>query len=135
MTSKIVYQGGLRTQATHVRSGTTIITDAPTDNHGKGKAFSPTDLVATALASCILTIMGIVAKRIGTDIKGAEASVTKIMQAKPRKIAAIEVEIAMPKHITYSDKEKQILERTAQHCPVCVSLAEDMRKTITFVYS
>ena len=86
MTSKVIYQGGLRTQATHLRSGNTIITDAPVDNKGKGEAFSPTDLVATALASCMLTIMGIKADDMNVNIEGTTAEVEKIMGAEPRKI-------------------------------------------------
>jgi len=103
MTAKVVYQGNLRTEATHLKSGNKLITDAPTDNHGKGEAFSPTDLAATSLASCILTIMGIAADKRDIDISGAEAAVTKVMVSDPRRIGRIEVNILMPNK-SYTNK-------------------------------
>ena len=96
MTSKVIYKGALRTEATHIRSGNTIITDAPTDNKGKGEAFSPTDLVATALASCMLTIMGIKANESNINIEGASAEVKKIMATGPRRIAQVIFVINIP---------------------------------------
>lgn len=130
MTSKVVYKGNLRTEATHLKSGNTILTDAPTDNHGKGEAFSPTDLAATSLASCILTIMGIAADKREIDITGATADVTKVMASDPRRIAQIIVTIQMPAN-SYTDSEKKILEKAAHHCPVGLSLAEGTEEVIT----
>lgn len=122
MTSTIKYTNNLRTEATHLKSGNTIITDAPVDNNGKGEAFSPTDLVATALASCMLTIMGIKARDKEIDIAGATASVNKIMASNPRRIAKIEVVMNMPAN-DYSDKEKKLLLAAANGCPVHQSLS------------
>ncbi len=131
MTSEIVYQGQLRTEATHLRSKNQLITDAPVDNHGKGEAFSPTDLVATGLASCMLSIMGIVAGRHDISVDGAKASVNKIMASGPRRIAAVEVTIQMPSN-NYSDKEKQLLEKAARTCPVALSLSESLEQKVVF---
>ncbi len=125
MTSEVVYTGQLRTQATHLRSGSQIITDAPTDNRGKGEAFSPTDLVATALASCMLTIMGIRALDHGWDIAGTRASVRKIMASNPRRIARIEIEIFMPSGKSWTDAQRHTLEEATHTCPVCRSLHPD----------
>ena len=130
MTSKVVYQGKLRTEAIHLKSGNIIITDAPTDNHGKGEAFSPTDLAATSLASCILTIMGITADKRGIDMSGAIAEVTKVMASNPRRIQQIVINISMPEK-NYSDSEKKILEKAAHHCPVGLSLAEETEEVIS----
>lgn len=129
-TATLKYLGELRTQCIHIQSGTEIITDAPKDNHGKGEAFSPTDLVATALGSCMVTIMAIKAKEINVDLKDSTLSVTKIMQAEPRKIAKINVEIHMS--ISASEKERIILERVAMNCPVLLSLNPDIEKEIIF---
>lgn len=129
-TATLKYLGELRTQCIHIQSGTEIITDAPKDNHGKGEAFSPTDLVATALGSCMVTIMAIKAKEINVDLKDSTLSVTKIMQAEPRKIAKINVEIHMS--ISASGKERIILERVAMNCPVLLSLNPDIEKEIIF---
>ncbi|MCC6410560.1 MAG: OsmC family protein [Saprospiraceae bacterium] len=131
MTSKIVYLGDLRTEATHLQSGIKIITDAPLDNQGKGEAFSPTDLTATSLATCMLTLMGISARNHGVDMAGAHAEVTKIMAADPRRIAKVVVHVTMPDH-TYSDKEKKILETAARTCPVSYSLAEGIEQEMSF---
>ena len=130
MTSKIIYQGSLRTEATHIRSGTTIMTDAPVDNRGKGESFSPTDMVATALGSCILSIMGIKAEDMGLDISGAVAEVTKTMASEPRRISKIEVNITMPDH-GFSKRDKTILEKTAHACPVGRSLHPDLEDVLT----
>lgn len=129
-TSKITYVGDLRTTCIHLQSGTEILTDAPTDNHGKGEAFSPTDLVATALGSCMVSIMAIKTKDLDIDLKNSTLSVTKIMQAEPRKIAKIIVELNMS--IATSDKNKTILERAAMTCPVLLSLHPDIEKEVTF---
>jgi putative redox protein len=129
-TSKIEYVGELRTVCIHLQSGTQILTDAPTDNHGKGEAFSPTDLVATALGSCMVSIMGIKSRDLDLELKDSTVSVTKIMQAEPRKIAKIIVELNMS--ITTSDKNKTILERSAMTCPVLLSLNSDIEKEVVF---
>ena len=132
MISKVVYKGDLRTESTHLQSGKTIITDAPVDNQGKGKAFSPTDLVATALASCMLTIMGIVAKRDGIMIEGTTAEVEKIMVSNPRRIGEIRLKINFPHPISGKDQVK--LERAAHTCPVSGSLHNDLNEIVEFIY-
>ncbi|MDT0676045.1 OsmC family protein [Autumnicola musiva] len=132
MTSKVVYKGNLRMEAEHLQSGAKIITDAPVDNHGKGEAFSPTDTVATALASCMLTVMGIKAEAMKIDISGATASVNKTMAADPRRISKVEVVIEFTRE--FENKEKKILENTARNCPVLHSLHPDMEKNISFHY-
>lgn len=132
-TSEVIYQGDLRTKALHINSSSTIITDAPVDNHGKGEAFSPTDLVATALASCAITVMGIAAKNHNIDIKGATVTVVKHMESNPRRISQIDLVFTMP-HIKYSSKEKSMLEHTAFTCPVAKSLSADLVQNITFVW-
>lgn len=129
-TATITYMGNLRTQATHLQSKQQIITDAPTDNHGKGEAFSPTDLVASALGSCMMTIMGIKANDMEIDLTGMTAEVTKIMSASPRRIAEIIVEIKFP--ITLDAKTQRILEAAAHTCPVAHSLHSETKQTITF---
>jgi len=134
ITSTVKYPGELRTEATHVKSGTTIITDAPTDNHGKGEAFSPTDLVATALASCMISIMGIVSMKEGiTKADGATAEVTKVMYADPRRIGEIHVTVTMPK-LNYTEKEKKMYEHAAFTCPVAKSLHPDIKQEIKFIW-
>jgi uncharacterized OsmC-like protein len=130
MISKVIYKGNLRTEATHLRSGNVIITDAPLDNHGKGEAFSPTDLASTSLASCILSIMGIAANTHNINIEGATADVIKVMDSDPRRIKTIEVTIQMPDN-NYTDKEKKILEKAAHHCPVGLSLHPDTEEVLT----
>lgn len=130
MTSKVTYLGDLRTTSTHVQSGTEILSDAPLDNNGKGEAFSPTDLVANALGSCMFTIMGIKARDMNVNIENSTASVTKIMQAEPRKISAIEIVFDM--NYAPDEKTKIILERAAMTCPVFLSLHPDIDKRITF---
>lgn len=130
-TSSVEYLGNLRTKATHLKSGNTILTDAPTDNQGKGEAFSPTDLAATSLASCLITIMGIAAQTHEIDMTGTKATVQKIMDSNPRRIAEIVIHIEMPKK-TYSEKEKAILEKAAHHCPVAMSLHDNTKESITF---
>jgi putative redox protein len=132
-TSKIVYNGNLRTEATHLRSGKTIITDAPVDNNGKGEAFSPTDLLATSLGSCMLTIMGMAANNHNINIDGTTIEITKIMEANPRRVSEIIVEFKMNGN-NYSDKEKQLLENAAHTCPVAKSLSADLKQTVIFNY-
>ena len=132
MTANIVYTGNLRTEATHLRSGSMIETDAPVDNHGKGERFSPTDLVATALGSCILTTMALAGNVHHINIDGTVCQVEKIMTAAPRKIGEIKVVLDFPATARYSPKQKQILEMAATTCPVMESLHPDCRKKITF---
>jgi len=130
MTSKVTYLGGLRTSSIHLQSGSEIISDAPVDNKGKGEAFSPTDTIANALASCMMTIMGIKASHLNVDFTGSTAVVTKIMNAEPRRIGAIEIVFDM---VGVSEqKDKTILERAAMTCPVFLSLNSDIEKRITF---
>ena len=134
MTSKIVYKGDLRTEATHLKSGTVIETDAPTDNQGKGERFSPSDLVATALGSCMMTIMGIAARTHGMNIDGTTCDIEKIMVAEPRRIGEIKATLTLPKSQSYSDKEKKILEHAALTCPVFESLHADCKKMVEFIW-
>ena len=122
--------GDLRTEATHLQSGTKIITDAPIDNQGKGEAFSPTDLLAASLGSCMLTIMGIKARASNIDIDGTTISITKIMAADPRRVGEIVINFKFPKE--YTEKEQLLLERAALTCPVYYSLHEDLKKTVDF---
>lgn len=131
-TSNIVYKNSLRTESEHIASGEKIITDAPVDNNGKGEAFSPTDLVATALGSCMITIMAIVAERNGLDVSGTSASVKKVMSTNPRMISDVIIEIKMNKRI--SEKDRNRLEKAALACPVYKSLHPDMNKEINFIY-
>jgi len=130
MTSKVTYTGALRTTCEHLSSGNQFITDAPVDNNGLGQAFSPTDTVATALASCMLTVMGIKANTLPENIEGAYADVTKHMASDPRRIVKINVELYMPENV--SDKHRKILEHTARTCPVLYSIHEQIEKVITF---
>ncbi|MFE3870585.1 MULTISPECIES: OsmC family protein [Flavobacterium] len=130
MTSKVTYLGDLRTSSIHVQSGNEIISDAPLDNNGKGEAFSPTDTVANALASCMMTVMGIKARDMNVDLKGSTAAVTKIMNAEPRRIGVIEITFEMEG--TNDQKDITILERTAMTCPVFMSLNTEIEKRITF---
>ena len=130
-TVKTIYLGDLRTENEHLQSGNKIITDAPTDNQGKGEAFSPTDLLATALGNCIMTIMGIKARDNGIDIKGTEIEITKIMASNPRRVAEVVVEFNFPKK-GYSDEEKKLIESVAGISPVPLSLHPDLIQTIKF---
>lgn len=133
MTSKVTYLGDLRTSSIHVQSGSEIISDAPLDNNGKGEAFSPTDTVANALASCMMTIMGIKARDLEVDFVGSTAEVTKIMNAEPRRIGAIEIVFQMKSNA--DEKNRTILERAAMTCPVFLSLSSEIEKKITFNWS
>lgn len=132
-TSKIIYKGNLRTAALHNQSGNTLITDAPLDNNGKGEAFSPTDLLATSLGCCMLTIMGIIAERHQINIENTAIEITKVMEANPRRVGEIIVEFTMPKN-NYNAKEKELLEHAAHTCPVAKSLSSDLKQTVIFNY-
>jgi uncharacterized OsmC-like protein len=129
-TSKVTYLGELRTSSIHINSGSEIISDAPLDNNGKGEAFSPTDTVANALATCMLTVMGIKANEMEVDFSGSTAEVTKVMGTEPRRITEIHVTFSM--NLAADDKTKSILERTAMTCPVFYSLHPDIKKEIVF---
>ena len=132
MISKIEYMGELRTKAVHLRSGKAIITDAPVDNQGKGEAFSPTDLVATALGSCMMTIMGIVAEREGIKLYGTIAEVGKIMTTNPRRIGEVKIKIKFTEKLNREQRDK--LEKAAKTCPVSGSLSENLKETVEFIY-
>ncbi len=129
-TVETTYLGGFRTENTHLQSGTQILTDAPTDNQGKGEAFSPTDLLATSLATCMLTTMAIRTAKDGIDMDGAKCAITKIMAANPRRVSEVVVKITFPK--TYTDEQKKLLEDAALTCPVYYSLHPDLVKTVDF---
>ena len=134
MTSEILYQGNLRNICTHLKSGVKIITDAPTDNRGKGESFSPTDLIATSMGSCVMTIMGIKALDHKIDMDGATMSITKTMLSDPRRIGQIDIEFQMPNK-PYSKLEKQILEKTLLTCPVGESLHPDLLVNTNLLWS
>ena len=131
MTSKVVYEGNLRTRLTHLHSGTEIITDAPLDNQGLAQSFSPTDLVATALGSCMMTIMGIKARNMNLDLKGTEIEITKVMASEPRRISEVHATLKFPPN-NFSDKDKAILENAARTCPVAKSLHPDIKQVLVF---
>tara|TARA_B100001115_G_C15761348_1_gene373001 strand:+ start:599 stop:1000 length:402 start_codon:yes stop_codon:yes gene_type:complete len=133
MISRVEYKGELRTEAVHLKSGKTIITDAPIDNQGKGEAFSPTDLVATALGSCMITIMGIVAEREGITLNGTTAEVEKVMATSPRRIGEVKIKIKFIQKLNRDQIAK--LERAAKTCPVSGSLSENLKETVEFIYS
>lgn len=131
-TSTVEYQGSLRTQALHLQSNNQIITDAPTDNHGKGEAFSPTDLLATSLASCMLTIIGIKAESMQIDVIGTKAEVTKVMAADPRRVSEIKVSIQFVKD--FDQRTQKVLEAAALTCPVAKSIHPDIKQEVSFQY-
>ncbi len=130
--SKIVYEGSLRTRAMHIRSKGIIVTDAPLDNHGLGEAFSPTDQLATALASCMITVMGIRANESGWELSGLNAEVTKMMLNNPRRIGKVTVWLNMPSHL--KSVQREILEKVALNCPVALSLSEVLEQDVQFRY-
>jgi putative redox protein len=132
-TSKVIYTGHLRTTAIHLQSGVTITTDAPLDNQGKGEFFSPTDLAATSLACCMLTIIGIAVRTHGFSIDGTEATITKVMLSNPRRIGEVKIDYIFPE-IHYTDKQKEIIERAGRTCPVALSLHPDLVQTINFIF-
>jgi uncharacterized OsmC-like protein len=133
MISIVTYKGQLRCESVHIQSSETIISDAPTDNSGKGEAFSPTDAVATSLASCLLTVMGIKAQELKIDLEGSTAKVQKVMASNPRRISEIHVELDMKGEV--DQRTKLILERVGMTCPVYQSLHPGMIKKITFNWS
>jgi len=132
MTSSIVYEGNLRTVCTHLRSGSVVETDAPVDNHGQGLRFSPTDLVATALGTCMLTIMGMRASELKINLEGLHIDVEKIMKAEPRRIGGVNLTFHFPESLQLEDEQKAILENAAHTCPVMYSIHPDIKVSIVF---
>lgn len=132
MTSTVIYEGGLRTVATHIQSGSSFDTDAPTDNQGKGERFSPTDLVGTALASCMLTTMAIKARPMEDALKGVKISVLKIMSANPRRISGLHLTFSLPPEFQATDAQKKELEQIAWTCPVKESIHPDIDLKVDF---
>ena len=132
MTSNVIYEGGLRTVATHIQSSTEFETDAPTDNQGKGERFSPTDLVGTALASCMLTTMAIKAKHMESALKGVEIDVLKIMKPGPRRVGGLNLTFRYPTEFKISEDDKVLLENIAMTCPVKESLHPDIDLQVNF---
>jgi len=133
-TAKTKYLGDLRTEILHVRSGSIIVTDAPVDNKGKGEKFSPTDMLASALGSCILTIMGIAAREHFFSIEGTSCSITKIMAENPRRVGEVKIEFDMTSQ-SYTDKQKRILEYCVKTCPVALSLSESLVQNVTLRFN
>jgi len=133
MTTEIIYKGELRTDCKHLQSGTVIETDAPTDNNGKGERFSPTDLIATALGSCILTTMAIKMES-EIDLTGTRLEVTKVMATNPRRIGEIKIDIYFPENLQVDERQKTMLQNLAHACPVSKSLHPDLKQTIQFFY-
>jgi len=129
-TSKVTYQGNLRTTAIHLQSNNQIITDAPTDNHGKGEAFSPTDLLATSLGSCILTVIGIKADAMDIDISGTTAEITKVMATKPRRVSEIHIIVNFPRVLDESTLKR--FYKAALTCPVGNSLDPAITQNLVF---
>lgn len=133
-TAETVYLGELRTKAKHLQSGIEIITDAPIDNQGKGEAFSPTDLLAASLGSCMLTIMGIAARTHQFNIDGTRVEVTKVMASNPRRVSEVHVQFTMPDQ-NYSEEQKKIIYIAATTCPVALSIHPDIKQKVDFVYN
>ncbi len=132
-TASFKYLGGLRTEATHLKSGSNLVTDAPTDNHGKGETFSPTDLVATALVTCMITVVGIQAEKHGWDLGEITSSVKKVMVSAPRRIGQLNVSIEFRGH-RLNDLERNLVQQTALNCPVALSLHPDISQQVKFVF-
>ncbi len=132
MTSTVIYEGDLRTVATHLRSGTAIETDAPVDNQGKGERFSPSDLVATALGSCMATIMGMRAREMKVDLRGMKIEIEKIMKADPRRIGGINLTFHLPDTLVVNETQKKILEKAAHTCPVIYSINPEIEVNVVF---
>ena len=132
MTAKVLYKGDLRCECTHLQSGTVMETDAPTDNRGKGQRFSPTDTICVGLATCVITTMGIKAADMNIDLSGTAVDVTKHMQSDPRRISRIDVILHLPATLNLDEKEKIILQRTGDNCPVTKSLHPDLAVNIEY---
>jgi len=132
MTSTVTYEGNLRTVCQHLRSGTTIETDAPVDNNGRGERFSPSDLVATALGSCMLTIMGMRAVEMKVDLKGTKIEVEKIMKSDPRRIGGLNLTFHFPEELELNERQQTILQKAAETCPVAFSINQDIELNVNF---
>jgi putative redox protein len=132
MTSTVVYEGNLRTVCTHLRSGTIVETDAPVDNNGRGERFSPSDLVATALGTCMLTIMGMRADEMKVDLKGTKIEVEKIMKQDPRRIGGINLTFHFPDYLELTERQKTILQKAAETCPVAYSINPEIELNVNF---
>ncbi len=125
------YEGALRTEAMHLKSGNTVVTDAPPDNNGRGEAFSPTDLLCASLSSCMMTLMGMTADREGVDLKGLTSAITKVMLSNPRRVGEIQVAFQHPT-LNATDVQKEKLKRAALTCPVALSLSPEIKQVVTF---
>lgn len=132
MTSRIVYEGSLRTVATHLQSSTAIETDAPVDNQGKGERFSPTDLLATSLGSCMMTIMGIKARDMELDLSGVTIDIQKNMKSEPRRVGGVDITFTFPETLVLDEKQKAILKNAALTCPVARSIHPDIEQNVVF---
>lgn len=132
-TIQTLYLGDLRTEITHVQSGNKVMTDAPTDNNGKGEYISPTDMVAAALGSCMLTLMALAARRLEIELKGTRVEIQKVMAANPRRIAEIKLDFYFPG--SYTDRCRRIIEGAGETCPVGKSLHSDVKQTVTYHYA
>ena len=132
MTSSIIYEGNLRTVCTHERSGSVVETDAPVDNNGKGERFSPTDLVATALGTCMMTIMGMRERELKVDLRGARIDVEKIMKADPRRIGGVNLTFHFPDSLSVDEDQRAVLEHAAHTCPVMYSINPDIEVKVVF---
>lgn len=130
---QVKYLGKLRCEATHIDSGNQIFTDAPKDNHGEGESFSPTDLLCTSLASCMITIMGITARNKNILLEGVSSEIEKVMESNPRRVAKVNIKLNLRGEL--SDSEKRSLEKAAKTCPVALSLHPDLEQKVTFQYS
>ncbi len=133
-TSELVYEGDLRCLLEHCYSGTKIITDAPLDNQGKAQSFSPTDMLAASLAACMMTIMGIEAKKLNLDISGSAIAVRKLMAAQPRRVSEIQLDIVIHTQAVLTDTQRRALEYAAHNCPVAKSLHPEIRQNVKFEY-
>lgn len=133
MTASIIYKGNLRCEAEHLQSKSSIESDAPTDNRGKGERFSPTDLLCVSLATCMLTTMGIKAADMNIDITNAKADVSKHMAAEPRRVAKIEINVSLPENV--NEKERLILERTGNNCPVAKSVHPEIELVLNYEWN
>ncbi len=134
MTATVIYEGNLRCKATHLQSGSFFETDAPTDNRGQGARFSPTDSLCVALATCLITTMGIKAQDMGIELQGTSISVQKHMAADPRRVAKIDIRVVFPESLFLSEKDQTILERVGNNCPVTKSLHPDLVQQIEYVW-
>jgi putative redox protein len=134
MTASVIYKGQFRCECTHIQSGTVIETDAPTDNRGKGERFSPTDTVCVALATCVITTMSLKATDMGIELAGTTIAVTKHMLADPRRIGKIEVTLTIPA-LNLDEKDREILQRVGDNCPVAKSLHPDLQLVIDYTWS